>query len=53
MRFIQSPMNVMMPETFMEPYQQVVDKEGVTRQKLLLAAAKEFNVTVVGSMSLM
>lgn len=43
----------MMPEIFLEPWQQVEGSDGVARQKLLLAIAKESGVSVVGSMSML
>jgi aryl-alcohol dehydrogenase-like predicted oxidoreductase len=35
-RFVQTPINVMMPEAFCEPWQQFEDKDGVERQKMLV-----------------
>jgi hypothetical protein len=46
-------MNVMMGEAMLEPYQPFEDAAGVTRQKLVLAVAKELGISVVGSLPLM
>lgn len=35
-RYLQVPINVMMPEAFCEPWQPVEDKDGVERQKMLV-----------------
>lgn len=35
-RYVQVPVNMMMPEAFVEPWQLFEDKEGVQRNKILV-----------------
>ena len=53
MRFIQVPINVMMPEAFVEPWQVMADKEGVERNKLLVACCSEMEINLVSSQPLL
>ena len=48
-KYVQVPINVMMPEAFCEPWQPFEDKDGVTRQKMLVAACSELGINVVSS----
>ncbi len=53
MRYIQVPINVMMPEAFVEPWQKVEDKEKVVRNKILLPACNDFGLNVISSQPLL
>lgn len=52
MRYIQVPINVMMPEAFVEPWQKVEDKEKITRNKILLPVCNDFGLNVISSQPL-
>lgn len=43
----------MMPEAFVEPWQAIEDKEGVTRSKQLVSCATEEKINIVFSQALM
>lgn len=49
MRFVQVPINIIMPEAFVEPWQDVEDTSGVTRSKILLAACTDMEINVISS----
>ena len=49
MRFIQVPVNVMMPEAFVEPWQVMEDREGVARNKILVGCLSELDLNLVTS----
>ena len=53
MKYVQAPINILMPEAFVEPWQQVTDKAGVTRQKMLLAVAADLEINVISSQPLL
>ena len=49
MRYLQVPINVMMPEAFVEPWQRAEDKAGVTRNTILLPLCHEYQLNVISS----
>jgi hypothetical protein len=54
MRYIQVPINVMMPEAFIEPWQKVEDpKDKVVRNKILLPVCNDFGINVISSQPLL
>ena len=52
MRFVQVPVNMMMPEAFVEPWQIFEDEEGVKRNKILLACLTDLKLNLVTSQPL-
>ena len=52
LKFIQVPINVMMPEAFCEPWQSFEGKDGVTRDKMLVAIASELGLNLISSQPL-
>ena len=52
-RYIQVPINVMMPEAFVEPWQKVEDKEKITRNKILLPICNDFGINLISSQPLL
>lgn len=53
MRYIQIPINVLMPEAFVEPWQRVEDEQKVTRNKILLPICNDMKINVISSQPLM
>ena len=58
MRYLQVPINVMMPEAFVEPFQIVRDKGStedsiVERPKILIGCCTDFQINVVGAQPLL
>ncbi len=54
MRYLQIPINVMMPEAFVEPWQKIEDpKDKITRNKILLPICNDFNINVISSQPLL
>lgn len=53
MRYIQVPINVLMPEAFVEPWQRVEDEGKVVRNKIFLPACADFGINVIGTQPLL
>lgn len=53
MRYLQLPINVLMPEAFVEPWQKVEDAQKITRNKILLPICNDFNINVISSQPLL
>ena len=53
LRYLQVPINVLMPEAFVEPWQRVEDEQKVTRNKILLPICGDFGINVISSQPLM
>mmetsp|Transcript_4755 Transcript_4755/g.8136 ORF Transcript_4755/g.8136 Transcript_4755/m.8136 type:complete len:162 (+) Transcript_4755:983-1468(+) len=53
LKYIQVPINVLMPEAFCEPWQQFEGADAVTREKMLVAACNELNLNLVSSQPLL
>ena len=53
MKFVQVPVNVMMPEAFVEPWQVMEDSEGVPRNKILVGCLSEMELNLVTSQPLL
>lgn len=53
MRYIQVPINVLMPEAFVEPWQRVEGDDKVVRNKILLPACADFGINVIGTQPLL
>jgi aryl-alcohol dehydrogenase-like predicted oxidoreductase len=51
--YVQVPVNVMMPEAFVEPFQRVENEKGVTENKILVAACSDLELNLVASQPLM
>jgi len=51
--YVQVPINVMMPEAFVEPFQKVENERGVTENKILVAACSDLEINLVASQPLM
>lgn len=52
-KYVQVPINILMPEAFVEPWQQITDKSGIQRLKMLLAVASDLEVNVISSQPLL
>lgn len=53
MKFVQVPVNVMMPEAFVEPWQVMEDSEGVARNKILVGCLSDMELNLVTSQPLL
>lgn len=53
MRYLQLPINVMMPEAFVESWQKVEDEKKVIRNKILLPICNDFSINVISSQPLL
>jgi predicted aldo/keto reductase-like oxidoreductase len=48
-KYVQLPCNVMMPEAFCEPWQKIEDRNGVEREKILMAVAADLGLNVIST----
>lgn len=48
-KYVQLPCNVMMPEAFCEPWQKIEGKDGVEREKIMVAVAADLGLNVITS----
>jgi len=54
MRYIQAPINMIMPEAFVEPWQALEEKDtGIIRQKMLAAVCSELEINLISSQPLL
>ena len=49
MKYIQVPINVLMPEAFVEPWQRVEDEQKIVRNKILLPACNDLGINVIST----
>ena len=52
MRYVQVPVNMLMPEAFIEPWQEFEDKEGVKRNKILVGCLTDLKLNLITSQPL-
>lgn len=53
LRYVQVPCNMLMPEAFVEPWQPYEDKEGVTKNKILVGVLSDLEINLVTSQPLL
>ena len=53
MNYIQVPINVLMPEAFVEPWQRVEDEQKIVRNKILLPACNDLGINVISTQPLL
>ena len=49
MRYIQAPINILMPEAFVEPWQMVENEEKTAHPKTLVAACQDLDLNLMSS----
>jgi hypothetical protein len=54
MKYVQVPINIVMPEAFVEPWQVIEEKStGISRRKMLAAVCTDLEINLISSQPLM